>query len=106
MSCDYENLIPEFLTDSLDEDERETFLEHLGACQSCSGTLHSFRNVDKVLRTMERPEPDAQLLAGYHAGLEAQFDNAGFLRHVSNTIADFLRSQRQPESRRPPCRGI
>jgi hypothetical protein len=92
MKCDYQNLIPEFLTNGLEDSDRDSFVEHLGVCQSCADTLHSFRGVDSLLQALDRPEPRPELLARYYAGLDEHFGE-GFLTKFSKAAAEYWHSQ-------------
>ena len=68
---DYKNLIFRYLSDSLDEAEREAFECHIASCPECAKELEEAREMNRLLDSMSA-EPPAELAASVMARIKAE----------------------------------
>lgn len=68
---DYKNMIFRYLSDSLDEAEREAFECHIASCPECAKELEEAREMNRLLDSMSA-EPPAELAASVMARIKAE----------------------------------
>ena len=67
---DFKNMIFRYLSDSLDEGEREAFERHIPSCPDCARELEEAREMNRMLDSMSE-EPPAELAASVMTRIKA-----------------------------------
>lgn len=67
---DFKNMIFRYLSDSLDEGEREAFERHIPSCPECARELEEAREMNRMLDSMSE-EPPAELASSVMARIKA-----------------------------------
>lgn len=67
---DFKNMIFRYLSDPLDEGEREAFERHIPSCPDCARELEEAREMNRMLDSMSE-EPPAELAASVMARIKA-----------------------------------